>query len=55
MSDCRRFDGHRATKGAFQQRDVRASLRRAIAQIKRTATPSFDAAKPAVREEVKRA
>lgn len=55
-SDCRRFQAHRAAKGAFQRRDVSASLRRAIEQIKRTSPPSFDAAKPApVRQEVPRA
>ena len=35
MSDRRRFECHRAAKGAFQQRDVRASLRRAVQQLRR--------------------
>ncbi len=34
-SDCRRFDGHRAAKGAFQKQSVRASLRRATEQLRR--------------------
>lgn len=32
MSDVRRFTPMRAEKAAFQQREVRSSLRRAIAQ-----------------------
>lgn len=56
MSDCRRFNGHRAAKAAFQRHDVRASLRRAIEQLRRTTPPSFDAPKPApVRQEAPRA
>lgn len=55
MSDCRRFNGHRAAKAAFQRHDVRASLRRAIEQIKRAAPSSFDAPKTApTRQEVTR-
>lgn len=34
-SDSRRFEGHRASKGAFQQQHVRASLRRSIQQLRR--------------------
>lgn len=56
MSDSRRFDGHRAAKGAFQRLNVRASLRRAIEQLRRTTTPSLDVPKPApARQEAPRA
>lgn len=55
-SDSRRFDGHRAAKGAFQQLNVRASLRRSIEQLRRTPPPSFDLPKPApARQEAPRA
>ncbi len=33
-SDCRRFDGHRAAKGAFQRRETSASLKRALHQLR---------------------
>lgn len=35
MSDRRRFECHRAAKGAFQRHDVRASLRRGLQQLGR--------------------
>lgn len=34
-SDCRRFDGHRAAKGAFQRSATSASLKRALHQLRR--------------------
>ncbi len=34
-SDCRRFDGHRAAKGALQRRETSASLKRALHQLRR--------------------
>jgi len=52
MSDRRQHDVHRAIKRGFQGQPVKASLRRALAQLDRlqpwpratTTTPSFDRA-----------
>ncbi len=34
-SDCRRFQAHRAAKGAFQRRETSAALKRALDQLRR--------------------
>lgn len=46
MTDCRRFQGHRAAKGAFQRHNPRASQRRAEEQLRRV--QPWPTTKPAV-------